>query len=130
MELKKAWENRDLFTSKASEITRQLGFSGIAVIWIFKNGGTSNLVPDDLVLPLFLLVLTLLADLLHYIAGSLEWQLFTSRQEKKTGAKEGTDNIADAPAWLNYPHTCFFYSKLVLLVASYAVLIHAMSARL
>ena len=54
------------FTGKASDITRQLSFAGIAIIWIFKKEtGTALTVPHELLWPGVLIVLALFFDLLQ-----------------------------------------------------------------
>jgi hypothetical protein len=129
MQLKQAWAHADYFTGKASELVRQLAFAGIAVVWVFKNNTQTAVIPNDFVLALFCLVLTLLCDFLQYAFGGIEWRGYGSYQAKKHGGSDD-DEIDDAPQWLNYPHTFCYYAKLVLIVASYALLISGVSARL
>lgn len=130
MKLGKAWENRDYFTGKASELARQLAFSGIAVIWIFKNTGTTALVPDDLIWPLFLLVVTLFLDLLQYILASVMWTRFTRAQEAKHNAKEEDSGIDDSPKSINLPHSICFWLKFVTVAIAYVLLVWSLGRRL
>lgn len=131
MKLGKAWANRDLFSGKASEITRQLAFSGIAALWLFKSTApAAPQIPGDLVLPLFMFVLALALDFLQYIAGSLEWQIFARRQEKKHDATDEDDDIDESPNWLNRPHEFFFWTKLIALLGGYVFLVIALGSRL
>lgn len=49
MQLKDTRESYQFFSGKASEIVRQLGFAGIAVIWVFKvTVGDRQIVPPEL----------------------------------------------------------------------------------
>jgi hypothetical protein len=131
MKLGKAWENRDLFSAKASDITRQLAFSGIAALWIFKSTSANTpQIPGDLVFPLFMLVLALAMDFAQYVAGSLEWHIFIRNQEKGRSATKEEDDIADAPDWLNWPHEFFFWLKVVVLLTGYVFLVIALGNRL
>ena len=54
------------YSGKASDISRQLAFAGIAIIWIFKKKvpATGLTVPSELILPGILIVLALGVDLL------------------------------------------------------------------
>ena len=130
MKLNESRKIADYFTRKASEVTRQLAFSGIAVIWIFKNTSTRAIVPDDMLLPLFLLVVALGSDFLHYALGGVEWTAFNFWQEKKHGGTDGEVTVDDAPRWLNWPHGLFYWLKLGSLVLSYIFLVRALGSRL
>jgi hypothetical protein len=131
MKLGKAWENRDLFSGKASEITRQLAFSGVAALWLFKSTSANTpQIPGDLVFPLFMLVLALALDFAQYVVGSLEWHIFVRNQERASSATDKDDDIADSPGWLNWPHECFFWMKVIVLMIGYIFLVIALGSRL
>jgi hypothetical protein len=105
------------FSSKASDVSRQLSFAGIALIWIFKyDKGGQLVVPPGLVLPALLFAAALAFDLLHSAFGALIWGSFASYHEQR-GAKDN-DEI-DAPAYFNWPMLFCFWSKLILVVAAY-----------
>jgi hypothetical protein len=61
------------FSGKASDITRQLAFAAIEVIWLFKADAPTGriTIPPDLIWPDILIVAALAADLLQYVAASL-----------------------------------------------------------
>lgn len=65
--------NYDYSSQKASEVTRQLAFAGIALVWIFKLGGENPKIPGELIAPTFCFALTLAFDLLHYVIATILW---------------------------------------------------------
>jgi len=79
MKLDDAREFYYFFTGKTSEIVRQLALAGIAVIWIFKIG--QNQIPSELLLPLYLIAVTLVLDFLQYFVAATIWGVFSRHQE-------------------------------------------------
>ena len=73
------------FSGKASDITRQLAFAAIAVIWLFKTDAPTGeiTIPPALILPGILIVASLAADLLQYVAASLIWGGYSYYLERK-----------------------------------------------
>ena len=66
MKLKDARENYYSFSGKVSDIIRNLGFVGIAIIWIFKyNNDNKIAVPEPLIPIAFIIILGLVSDLCH-----------------------------------------------------------------
>lgn len=109
-------------SSKASDVARQLSFAGIALIWIFHPIGADPVtLPHPLLLPAGCFVLGLAFDLLQYFTGSLIWGAFHRYWEKRLGA--GSTQSLTAPPYLNWPNLFFFWSKLALVLASYALLL-------
>jgi hypothetical protein len=75
--LSQYWENFEEYTGKASDVTRQLSFAGIAVVWLLRTGGGGSLpIPSALLLPLALFVWSLSFDLLQYVVASVVWGSF------------------------------------------------------
>jgi hypothetical protein len=109
------------FSGKLSDITRQLSFAGIAVIWLFKKdvSGIPTL-PRDLILPLILLVLTLSFDYLHYLVGALIWRhVYRSKEKSGIGEEEETEHST----WVESPIYLIFLVKIALLVSAYVWLL-------
>lgn len=115
------------FTAKTSEITRNLGFAGIALIWIFKTGTDgSQTLPNSLLMPAILLVISLTLDLSQYIAGSLAWGIFNRIKEiNKTSDKKDFD----APPYINWATLVFFWTKIIVMAAAYIYLIIFLRSR-
>ena len=121
MKLQKIRAAYDYYSATVSTVARQLGFAGIAIIWIFKTDqGGAYTVPPELVWPGLLLVGGLAADFLHYVAGVIMWGSYGRYMELK-----GVDNDQEffAPSWMNWPGNTFFVSKLVLIALAYALLV-------
>lgn len=111
----------DYFSRTASSVARQLGFAGIAVIWIFKSDhGGEYRVPDELIWPGLCLLGGLAADFLHYVVGSLIWGGY-NRYKEIIGTLEDQDFLA--PRWMNWPGNLLFCTKLFLICAAYSLLI-------
>ena len=67
------------FSGKASEITRTLCYSAIAVIWVFRTQSEAGVaLPASLFAPGFFVVLALALDLFHYISGAFVWSGFAA----------------------------------------------------
>src|ERR1022692_3067659 len=79
-------------SGKASDIVRQLGLGGIALIWVFKTdrGGGEWVVPSGLILPGILIVIALGLDLLHYLAATAIWGIFNWKKQNEGIEEEAT----------------------------------------
>lgn len=115
-------------SGKASEISRQLAFAGIAVVWLLA-GGTLNStgglrVSDDLLRVSVGLLLTLVLDLLQYAWRSLAWGIYARRLELRG------ETTVSAPTSLNVVALAMFWGKLVSLATAYVLLLGAVLDRL
>lgn len=119
----------DIFTGKLSDVSRQLNFAGIAVIWIFRVGEESGGIAysSELLYPLGCFVLSLAFDFLHYLYASIAWSCFHTYKQRS-----GVDSTTDfkAPGWINYPSYIFFYSKALLVFGGYILLLLAIGQQL
>ncbi|WP_398494358.1 hypothetical protein [Variovorax sp.] len=122
MKLKDARDNYYYHSGKTSDLTRQLGLAGVAVVWLFKVDvkGVPT-IPSELLLPLVLVVLCLALDLLQYACATAIWGVF-NRFKESSGTAEDSD--FDAPAQLNWPAIAFFWSKVVAVGVAYWFLLH------
>jgi hypothetical protein len=121
MKLKDARENYYEFSRKTSEIVRQLGFAGIALIWIFRaEGGGQQIIPGELVPAAALIVTGLAFDLLHAVVGTLAWGIY-HRYKETTGTKEQAEFLA--PAWINWGTIFFFWAKTIVMAIAYLYLL-------
>lgn len=119
MKLKDALDNYYFHSGKTSELVRQLGLAGIAIIWLFKKdvAGVPK-IPEDLLLPLLLIVLGLAIDLLHYMSSAAIWGIFHRWKEQRIGSEDDFD----APSQLNWPAIVFFVLKGPVIIAAYVLL--------
>ena len=108
------------FSTKASEICRQLSFAGIALIWVFKvEKGGPLAIPTTLLWPTLYLCSALALDLLHAVFGTFIWGTFARFHERK--GVQDSDEI-DSPAWFNWPMLLCFWGKLTALIVAYALI--------
>ncbi|MGE0635173.1 MAG: hypothetical protein AB7G44_08545 [Bacteroidia bacterium] len=108
-------------SKKTSDISRQLAFAGIAIIWIYKNPDDAPiLIRDGLLFPLFLWILSLAIDLIHHFFGAMAWYTFFQMKQYhfNNGTLKKTDDIT-GPFWIDYIATCFFILKIILNIWAY-----------
>jgi hypothetical protein len=117
MKLKDARDFYYFFSGKTSDLVRQLGLAGIAIVWIFKydSAGIPK-IPLALLWPLVLIVVGLTCDLLQYAIATGIWGIFQRRREKN-GTSEDEEFLA--PPQFNWPGIAFFIFKTVAIVAAY-----------
>lgn len=128
MKLKDARENYYYFSQKTSEIVRQLGFAGIALIWIFRtevNG--KQTIPGELIPPIGLIVIGLTFDLLQYIAGALSWGIY-NRYKEQIGTNENAELFA--PRQINWATIFFFWTKTIVMATAYIFLLSFLKGKL
>lgn len=121
MKLKDARELYYFYSGKTSDLVRQLGLAGIAVVWIFKVDvqGIPK-IPQALLPPLILIVLGLALDLLQYAVATSIWGIFQRRKEL-SGIADDADFLA--PKQLNWPTIVFFVLKAASIIAAYVYLL-------
>ena len=107
------------FSGKASEVTRNLAFAGIALAWVFKvEGDPVPHLPTELLLPVALLASGLFVDCLHYVVASLIWGNFHLYHERRL-AKPTDDPQLKHSRWLDRPILALFWFKIFLVAAAY-----------
>jgi len=115
--LKEYRVDADYYSSKASDIVRYLGLSGIVIIWIFRNSFQADeTIPSVLITPLVLFVAGLLADLLQYVYSYLAWSCFCRWYECK--GKSSEDEMM-ASSKINWPNIACFWIKIILILVGY-----------
>ncbi len=121
MKLKDAREFYYFNSGKTSDLIRQLGLAGIAVIWLFKSDvqGAPK-IPEALSLPLMLIILGLGLDFLQYVVATSIWGIFQRRKEIQ-GATAETEFLA--PKQFNWPGIALFVFKVVTIIAAYFLLL-------
>ncbi len=109
------------FSKTASELNRKLAFAGVAIVWVFRSGESSEElgITGRLLVVGGLFVLSLAADLLHYAVSAIAWGIFSRRKE--LGGAVPEDEFV-APRWINWSGIGLWTSKLVLSLAAYLIL--------
>jgi len=122
MDLKEINGVKDTYSSGASNISRQLSFSGIAIVWLIIMGQKlpTEKMPLTPTLPLLLFAMALLFDLLQYVYGWGAWAFYYRYKEKRMVDR---DQKFLAPIWINWPTIAFFIGKILMVGVGYAVLI-------
>jgi hypothetical protein len=108
-------------SARVSDLIRQLGFAGIATIWLFSGGtigkGGTIAIAHGLRWSLLLMVVSLLMDLIHTAYRAGLWGLVGWKRER---ANQTTDITVPRPAlWLSL---WLFWGKLGVLVLAYVLL--------
>ncbi len=109
------------YSGKTSDIVRYLGFAGIAIIWFFKEKNNNIItIPDSLYWPLILLLIGLTLDLLHYIVGTIVWDVFHRMKDNEEGVNEDTEIDTSN---INWPTDILFYLKIIPIITAYMLII-------
>ena len=105
------------YSGKASDVSRQLAFAAIAIIWLFKKDTASQLtIPQELILPGIFIVSALAVDLLHYCLGALTWYLFYRSKEREKVSETAEIQHSE---WLERPISFLFWIKIILVIVAY-----------
>lgn len=121
MKLEKARDQYYFFSGKTSDLVRQLGLGGIAIVWLFKQTvHEAPKIPDELVWPLTCIVIALIADFLQYAVATLLWGNLQWRKER-SGVKEHEDFVA--PHAINWPTILCFSFKIIAITVAYYYLL-------
>jgi len=116
-------------TKTISGIIRNLAFAGIGLIWIFRNSNTDlskNILPEALLLPLFVIVLGLIADVLQYLwracAIYLVYQIKLYKYTKGKLSDEQISNVT-IPKIIGYVTLAFFAAKIIAIAYAYYLIL-------
>ncbi len=109
------------YSGKTSDIIRYLGLAGIAIIWIFRMESSSKLsLPQNLLLPIILLIIGLSCDLLQYVTASIVWGVYHRFKEK---TMVDTSKDFEAPRQINWLTNAFFCLKILTIVWAYILIL-------
>jgi hypothetical protein len=118
MRLKESRETYSDLTQKASDVSRQLAFASIGIVWFFKKPDAAGpLIPEDLVWPAIAAVLALLFDFLHYFLSVALWGAYHRRKARQLGLNEDKDFYP--PRIIILPGEFFFWCKLIAIGIAY-----------
>ena len=106
-------------TGKASDVGRQLGFAGIATVWLL-GGQVPQAFGNILLIALTLLSAALLVDFLQYVYCSYVWRRFYNEHFNKHNSD---DVCVDIPDKLSDGIYRFFWAKIILLIIGYVFLL-------
>lgn len=108
-------------SEKLSDITRQIAFAGIALIWIFKEGRAPDFkIQTELIFPAILFVGALALDIAQYAYKTIFWHFFHRHHEIKVEDRGDPEILA--PPYANVPTWILFGLKVVLVITSYVMI--------
>ena len=111
-------------SGKASDVSRNLGFAGLALVWAFRvSSGESVTIPLDLRCAGVFLVVGLAMDFFQYVVATIVWGVYHRLKEKELGS---SSKDFGAPGWINYPANAFFYLKLTAISVAYVLVVRSM----
>jgi hypothetical protein len=112
------------YSKRASDIARNLGFAGLAIVWIFKQDVAGRLVvPIGLVWATVLIVIALGIDFAQYVFGALYWGRFVRQKEAELVINPGQRDEFTNPLWYHKVVDTLFYTKLGFIAAAYVALL-------
>ena len=109
-------------SATTSELSRNLSFAGIAVIWVLKVGeqtGGISYAPA-LILPLFFFVFSLASDLFQYVYKTIIWGILNKIYWEKF---KDNEHDVDVSEWVNTPTNILFLVKIVSVGVGYVTLL-------
>jgi hypothetical protein len=117
------------YVKQTSDIVRQMGLAGIALIWASKIEGKSNFTIEPAMISagIFLLI-GLACDLLQHIAGTAIWAIFARLKEISSMTTDSPDFYV--PTKINWPTILLFWLKIISVLTGYALIITYLIRRL
>jgi hypothetical protein len=113
------------YAGKLNDRIRTLAITGIGIIWVFKQTTeTGPWVPQKLLGPGVLLVAALGLDVLQLAYGMVVWGRVAKREDKRTPGYE-----INVPNWVNWPTAFMVYSRILLVLLGYVLLIMYLKGR-
>jgi hypothetical protein len=131
MKLSDYKKKSDEYTSKASDIVRQMLLGAIGLVWLFKE--TENgigRIDKFLFYPLLTVSVGLLFDLLQYVIAGKIWKDFFVMNEKKFKDSMTPDREIKAPRKFNRVIYFFYWGKIVLMAVTYLLIICYLSRKI
>ncbi len=110
------------YSSKTSDVVRNLGFAGIAIIWIFKTDVEGKYsIPAEFLPAGTTIIFSLFLDLLHCVIGTAIWGIFQWRKDQDPNVTEDED--IEAPKHINLPANILFWGKIITMLIGYLLLL-------
>ncbi|HVZ69606.1 MAG TPA: hypothetical protein VG891_09090 [Rhizomicrobium sp.] len=127
IKLQDVWGFYDAYNKSVNEISRQVSYAGIALIWVFKISSPDGIrIPKQLFVAAFLLGLCIVFDFLQYVIGSITYQIYGSYKEKRVSENEAFQQ----PNWLLMPMDGLFFLKITAAVAGYVFILEYLNSNI
>ena len=130
MTLKEIREDYVRYSANVSELSRNLSYAGIGVVWIFKQSASEdaiettfmNSIPVELRWPLLLFIVVLILDLLQYVIQTAIWYpYYTKYKELHKDEKEDDVNLQEPESYNIIPWG-FWFLKLMIVIIAYILM--------
>ena len=127
MTLKEIREDYVRYSTNVSELSRNLAYAGIGIVWIFKQSRNNDellstfmsSIPSELRWPLILFVVVLILDLFQYVIQTAIWYpYYAKHKELHKNEKEDDVNLQEPEIYSAIPW-CFWLFKLIMVVIAY-----------
>lgn len=127
MTLKEIREDYVRYSTNVSELSRNLAYAGIGIVWIFKQSSTGNeiasafmsSIPNELKWPLILFIAVLILDLFQYVIQTAIWYpYYAKHKELHKNEKEDDVNLQEPEIYSAIPW-CFWLFKLIIVIIAY-----------
>ena len=124
MKLREIRNDHERYSTKVSDINRQLIFAGIAIVWLFRmsNNDGNTIFPIGLHPTLLFFILSFGADILQYFSQSVIWFLYYWYQKYNTKIyknKDVEDIVVKEPEWPNIIPWLFWLLKVICSIIAY-----------
>lgn len=122
MKLRDANQCYQDLSGKLSDLSRQLAFAAIALVWIFKTESNGRFqLPNGLLWVAIFAVAALLSDFLQYAYSSLVWGWIHRSKEKEL--KHDQEKDFRIRREINWPTIAFYWGKTVSVALAYFCLL-------
>lgn len=130
MTLKEIREDYVRYSTNVSDLSRNLSYAGIGIIWIFKqssSGDTSsttfmNSIPSELRGPLMLFAIVLVLDIFQYFIQTLIWYFYYLKQKHTNENDNEDDVIVQEPEKRNIIPWILWCVKFIIVIIAYILL--------
>lgn len=130
MTLKEIREDYVRYSANVSELSRNLSYAGIGIVWIFKQSSPEeamktafmNSIPYELRWPLLLFIVVLILDLFQYVIQTAIWYPYYKEQKEKHKDEKEEDVNLNEPEKYNTIPWWFWIFKLIIVVFAYVLM--------
>ncbi len=124
MKLKEIRNDYGRYSTKVSDINRQLIFAGIAIVWLFRvaNNDRNSVFPIELHPTLFFFILSFGADILQYTFQAIFWFGYYWVKKSKNNMSKNKDVeeiIVKEPELPNLIPWIFWVAKVCFTIIAY-----------
>ena len=130
MTLKEIREDYVRYSTNVSELSRNLAYAGIGIVWIFKQSNTNDellstfmsSIPSELKWPLILFIVVLILDLFQYVIQTAIWYPYYAKHKEIHKEEKEDDVNLQEPEIYSAIHWCFWVFKLLFVIIAYFML--------